>query len=415
MSARTRTLEILTQAGLADKELERERLKAQREAQQQQSVLGALSILGGTAIDAGGKVYGVLEQGAQEDARAASLRGDLDNGVPEQEQKDPLSSFIDDPLGLKKKATNTAAAERKNFLSERARADAKEQEKLKREQDEKQRQEDRAAAIRAQELEVAEAQKNEQREYDAARAAERMEYDQSIAEQKEAAALERIRLQNEGKKRPAAKGGARAADPEVADAKRQKVLDDARKAKALADAAERKATSEGEGRNLPASVAQGFGEAEYAAAAAEQLAGEVTPEDFTSLRRSAALIPGGTTAAELVDDRSAKINRAIDRFVQNAGKSLEGGKLAEGDAQRYKKMLLRASDSHETFVEQANAIAAEIRQKTEIEKQALRAQGFRVGGGAQPTRSAPSAPPTPSGSTITPRGRDAPSFADIWE
>lgn len=406
MSSRTRTLEILTQSRLAGSDLERERLRAQREAQQQQSVLSALQILGGTALDAGGRVYGVLDQNAQEEARAAALRGDLDNGVPEQQEKDPLSSFVNDPLGLKKKAVGTAAAERKDFLSERARADAKEAEKVKREQDEAQRKRDEDAALRAQEIELAEAQRQEQREYEAARKAEAMEYEQSVREQEQAAKLEQIAAQNQGRAASRKSAGGGSTDKELADAKRQKILDDARKAKALADAAERDGARDAEGRQIPATVAQEFGARRYTVKAARDFATEVKPEEFTPHARAAALLP-----KKLQPDNVQKLTRKIDRFIQDAGKGLEGGKLAEGDAKRYQEMLISSLDSYEGFTSSLQTIAQEIEDKMIEEKAELAEQGFKVGRGS---KAAPpsNAPPAPSGSTVAPRGRDT-SFDDF--
>ena len=150
---------------------------------------------------------------------------------------------------------------------------------------------------------------------------------------------------------------------------------------------------------IPATIAQQWGAAEYSAVAAESLASEVEPDDFTAGRRAVSAIPGGTTLMGAIDDRSAKINRSIDRFIQNAGKGLEGGKMTDADALRYRRSLLSASDSYETFVREARAIAAEIRAKVAAEKRALTGAGYASGAG--PVSSAPTQG-EPAGRDVSP-------------
>lgn len=67
---RTRLLELLTAAGLADKDLERERIKAQRDAGIANSWVSGLTNVGKSAVDAVGAVGAASEKSAKTDAEA---------------------------------------------------------------------------------------------------------------------------------------------------------------------------------------------------------------------------------------------------------------------------------------------------------------------------------------------------------
>lgn len=86
MSRRARLLEIMTAAGLADKDLERERIRAQREAALTGAWVGALGSGVQAATDSAGKAYGALESDALERAKTliaanAGSVGSIKSGV----------------------------------------------------------------------------------------------------------------------------------------------------------------------------------------------------------------------------------------------------------------------------------------------------------------------------------------------
>lgn len=85
---------------------------------------------------------------------------------------------------------------------------------------------------------------------------------------------------------------------------------------------------------------------------------------------------------------------ANDRAVQNLAKALEGGRLTDADFQRYRSMLMKASDSKESYVRVLDSIAKEVEETQRRYEQALKESNYKV----------PSASGTPAASAALPGG-----------
>ena len=157
-----------------------------------------------------------------------------------------------------------------------------------------------------------------------------------------------------------------------------------RKTKADADLAEKKTrevTHDPALANAPPTVLQFWGNVKGTAEQMRNLGREVTKDDFSIAAKVQSQMP-----TVVQSDRVRRVTSMIDRIVQRAGVSMEGGKLAEGDIIRYRAMLMNAMDSYEGFVAATQEIAAELDQKV-ADEQAM----FRRG---EPTAQ-PAAPSDP--------------------
>lgn len=78
------------------------------------------------------------------------------------------------------------------------------------------------------------------------------------------------------------------------------------------------------------------------------------------------------------DTTAQSLNSAIAKANQVVGKALEGGKLAEGDAIRYEKMLPNLSDSPEVALEKLNQVIKLVADKKNSELKTFRESGLNV-------------------------------------
>lgn len=89
-----------------------------------------------------------------------------------------------------------------------------------------------------------------------------------------------------------------------------------------------------------------------------------------------------------VGDRAEKqrvIQSNIDAGVQEIGKFLEGGKLAEGDLARYREMAPKVTDPPNVAQQKLQLLSKLVAEKQRASLEALRASGYDVGGIQQST------------------------------
>lgn len=80
------------------------------------------------------------------------------------------------------------------------------------------------------------------------------------------------------------------------------------------------------------------------------------------------------------DDDASVLQTQIDANVQEIGRFLEGGKLAEGDAKRYKAMAPKITDTPEAAMRKAMLLEKMVADKQASNLAALSAGGFRTEG-----------------------------------
>lgn len=89
-----------------------------------------------------------------------------------------------------------------------------------------------------------------------------------------------------------------------------------------------------------------------------------------------------------VGDRAEKqrvIQSNIDAGVQEIGKFLEGGKLAEGDLARYREMAPKVTDPPNVAQSKLQLLSKLVAEKQRASLEALKASGYNVGGIQQST------------------------------
>lgn len=102
MARRNRLLDLMTQSSVAQSELERARIAAQRDAALQAGALQALSQALPAAIDAGGKLYGQAGAAALEQGSAFAKQHTGELGAPTG-QAGPLGPLLESPADVAKR------------------------------------------------------------------------------------------------------------------------------------------------------------------------------------------------------------------------------------------------------------------------------------------------------------------------
>lgn len=93
------------------------------------------------------------------------------------------------------------------------------------------------------------------------------------------------------------------------------------------------------------------------------------------LGKASAMIGVGDRAA-----KQAELQSKINSSVQEIGKYLEGGKLAEGDMARYREMAPKATDQPRVFQAKLENLSRMVAQKQAAQLSALKGSGYDVGG-----------------------------------
>ncbi len=147
-------------------------------------------------------------------------------------------------------------------------------------------------------------------------------------------------------------------------------------------AASAAAKAKEDGKQLPATVAEGLGDSTAAAMEAEK-----TLDSFNRLGMAGAVAKMSGAATDALDLRStdaAQYLAEIRPAIQAVGTILEGGKLAAGDEVKYRKMFPQAGDTPQQAAAKVEGIKRILAEKSGQRTQALGAAGYKVPKSAVP-------------------------------
>lgn len=166
------------------------------------------------------------------------------------------------------------------------------------------------------------------------------------------------------------------------------------KAKTSATKAKASGGGAGGGKQLSQSTAQTLSNANYAVEQLNSLQ-KIVDVNKDIFDPTMGRLAGAAATFEIgeLGKRGAKLEAEMGSIAQEIGRYLEGGKLAEGDIGRYKKMLPRLGDSAETVKSKIDSLRQKIAAKQAAELKALKGAGYNTagieqaqGGGKTPVR-----------------------------
>jgi hypothetical protein len=134
------------------------------------------------------------------------------------------------------------------------------------------------------------------------------------------------------------------------------------------------------GKILPASQAEASGFANAASQALDDVSGLVTQNQgmMGPLMGRVSGVMGSMQVGD-TGKTAASINAAMQQRAQVIGKYLEGGKLTDGDIERYKKQLPQLSDAPEVAQAKVDSLRRLLSQKQNQELEALQSAGYNTG------------------------------------
>lgn len=346
---RSRTAEILARAGLASSELERERLKGQRDASTAQSISSTLQGLAGLAPTVVGGVKGLADEQASAAAQQSVNDGKLD-ALDSLAKNGSWNPFLP---GALEKAEGAAGA-------------GLEQKKLA------------AAAITRSEAEKTQAREDKLNEGEANRNAETQRHLDDV----ERAANERAAKENESQAKIGAGADAEYFDlikkkqahlipdawwdehfpgvpkpktptvaaPNPMKDKREKLLD--LQIEALSGKNDAKANPEPKALNAP-DVDAMITKPRRAITQLKELS--ALADDAGIVQQAQKNLP-----AFLSSDQSRVFRSKVTQVLQNVARHYEGGKLTDADFDRYARDLINAADRPAVFKQIVDGIARDL-------------------------------------------------------
>lgn len=165
-----------------------------------------------------------------------------------------------------------------------------------------------------------------------------------------------------------------------------------------ADAALLAAGAKEGGKVLPAETAAGLSEAPVAIRQLDSLGKAFKEKGSGASARVSNLLPDAVGRALGTD--VAEYNAQALQVMQSVGKIMEGGKLAAGDEDKYKRMLPKAGDDEKLAKQKIDTAKAFLNDLMESRKRSLAESGYRVPGMEQAAKPAAQQMRLPSGEIV---------------